>query len=739
MATKYIPGNRRLKLLLWCIPAILALLLATALFPSGLKRQLDGICLVEGSCRYALPLLPGDTLWLSAQGRTCTANGDSLRPDTASASGFFVSGEGHVITSAAVLGFAADSLPADTVRAWLQRERTRLLQLWERKKNESRELDYYAATHTVIDDGYNEVMAYRSSVAVQKARAGRLLAKVDSALALPARTARLQGAYRITWNRAAGADSVECFRCAAVCNRKSDSLLLLQTGSNGLPEGAYSFTVFATKVPRWGGKLLGYFGLQPLPDAAHADSTAGLSCPQLEGAAVVNLFGQLCGIRLNGKVVTDNRLRRLYFKERSWPQWIWSQTLCAVNRLFGSDHVHESRIVATPGRMPQNIAGLRRTGKAYGSLLLPAGRYCGRTENGMPEGYGILRGHDGSTYAGMWRNGKRHGKGRLTTDSAVFAGNWQGDTLACGTRTDSLGRYRGTLNRYLQPDGTGTRISGEGLYYSGTWHAGRPEGFGFAVNGEDIVQAGIWKQGRFQGERIIYTADRVYGIDISRYQHEIGRRVYGIDWKRMRIRSLGTASRKRIHGPQDYPVSFVYIKATQSNYIRNRYYNADIAAARRQGIPAGAYHFFSTRRSGKVQARYFLRIARPKRGDLPPVLDVEPYDRQIKAMGGITALFHEVLEWMHAVEQQCGTRPILYVSQNFVNKYMEHAPAALSRYPVWIARYGEYKPYVRLLYWQLAADGRVAGIRGDVDINVYNGSRKQFEDFVSKECVKRGR
>ena len=106
-------------------------------------------------------------------------------------------------------------------------------------------------------------------------------------------------------------------------------------------------------------------------------------------------------------------------------------------------------------------------------------------------------------------------------------------------------------------------------------------------------------------------------------------------------------------------------------------------------------------------------------------------------MGGIGVLFREVTDWMQTVEQQCGTRPILYVSQNFVNKYMEHAPAALGRYQVWIARYGEYKPYVRLLYWQLAADGRVKGIRGAVDINVYNGSRAQFEEFVRTECVKR--
>ena len=71
-----------------------------------------------------------------------------------------------------------------------------------------------------------------------------------------------------------------------------------------------------------------------------------------------------------------------------------------------------------------------------------------------------------------------------------------------------------------------------------------------------------------------------------------------------------------------------------------------------------------------------------------------------------------------------------------VNKYMASAPEALKAYPVWIARYGEYKPYVHLQYWQLSPDGRVKGIHGDVDINVYNGLPEHFEDYVKDAVVK---
>lgn len=118
------------------------------------------------------------------------------------------------------------------------------------------------------------------------------------------------------------------------------------------------------------------------------------------------------------------------------------------------------------------------------------------------------------------------------------------------------------------------------------------------------------------------------------------------------------------------------------------------------------------------------------------MLDVEPSDRQIEAMGGRRALFREMAAWLKVVQAHCGTMPILYISQTFVNKYMVDAPAALLRYQVWIARYGEYKPYVHLLLWQLSPYGRVAGIQGEVDINVFNGSRKQFQRFAAANGVR---
>lgn len=287
----------------------------------------------------------------------------------------------------------------------------------------------------------------------------------------------------------------------------------------------------------------------------------------------------------------------------------------------------------------------------------------------------------------------------------------------------------------LTPDSlgyTGTSLTKDGIYYEGGFDSlYRKDGFGFQID-HHFVKCGIWKKNQFQGERMIYTSDRVYGIDISRYQHEIGKKKYPILWDKLRIRHLGTTSNKRIQGKVDYPVSFLFIKATEGTSVRNRYFDADLKAARKHRLPVAAYHFFSPRPNGAAQAKHFLKFAKTNLATLPPMLDVEPSHAEIQRMGGIDVLFREVLIWLRIVEKQTAHRPLLYISQSFVNRYMGDAPEALKEYSVWVARYGEFKPYVKLLLWQLSPDGRVEGIRGDVDINVFNGSKADFKRWVER-------
>lgn len=308
----------------------------------------------------------------------------------------------------------------------------------------------------------------------------------------------------------------------------------------------------------------------------------------------------------------------------------------------------------------------------------------------------------------------------------------QSDTLFEGASVDTAcNMYRGRMTEEGFPQGYGVMRYANGDYYEGEWHHGTRHGHGFYLANGQTVKAGEWAEGRFLGEKMSYTDNRVYGIDISRYQHEIGRRNYPINWKQLRVTSLGPRNSKLVDGPIDFPVSFVYIKSTQGTTIKSAYYPQDAHDARRNGILCGAYHFFSLHASGKEQAKYFLENTEILSSDMPPVLDVEPTDEAIEQAGGEERLFADMRDWLAIVERATGKRPILYISQMFVKTHLLHAPDLCQTYPVWIARYNVYRPDVRLLFWQLCCDGRVSGIRGSVDINIFNGYKEQFDEYIS--------
>lgn len=295
---------------------------------------------------------------------------------------------------------------------------------------------------------------------------------------------------------------------------------------------------------------------------------------------------------------------------------------------------------------------------------------------------------------------------------------------------DSLGiAYKLKLIQSSPISWYGTSLSPDGAYYEGHFDAKfQRHGQGFSVD-HHLVKSGEWKANHFRGERMLYTPSRVYGIDVSRHQHEHGRKHYPIRWSALRITDLGSISKKKVSGAVNYPVSFVFIKATEGKSLLNKYYFSDLKGARAHGIPVAPYHFFTHLSSGLQQAKFFVKSVYLSKATLPPMLDVEPTNAQIHKMGGRDVLFREMLVWLRFVEKYAHRRPILYVSQQFVNQHLAQAPEALRNYDVWIARYGEFKPYVKLTFWQLSPDGKVRGIHGDVDINVYNGTQEDFKEW----------
>ncbi|MBQ8655825.1 MAG: glycosyl hydrolase family 25 [Prevotella sp.] len=305
-----------------------------------------------------------------------------------------------------------------------------------------------------------------------------------------------------------------------------------------------------------------------------------------------------------------------------------------------------------------------------------------------------------------------------------------------GLLFDEDGAYEGKVDELFWPVGLGTFRGYDGSIYEGEWVDGRRHGNGYQLTPGKNIQVGAWLANVYKGERLKFTEERIYGIDISRHQHDIEGHYYPINWKTLRITSLGVHNDKNVVGGKtDYPISFIYIKATEGTTITNSYYSTDYKQARAHRFRTGAYHFYSTTSPAAEQARHFLATAIFSHGDLPPVLDIEPSDEKVTAMGGKEKLLDEVRIWLEVVEQTVGVRPILYVNQHIINTYFDTAPDLLRDYPVWMARYSEYMPNVKLDFWQLSMTGIVTGITKRVDIDVFNGYREQWQTFINTQTI----
>jgi lysozyme len=202
----------------------------------------------------------------------------------------------------------------------------------------------------------------------------------------------------------------------------------------------------------------------------------------------------------------------------------------------------------------------------------------------------------------------------------------------------------------------------------------------------------------------------IHGIDISRWQGDI-------DWSE--VKSAGT--------------KFVFMKATEGGDHIDPSFRRNYENARAAGVPAGAYHFVYWCRSAADQARWIEKNFPRDKDMLPPVLDVEWNGHSLTCPRKVPR--DQALEMIRVLlaqlETQTGKKPIIYTDITFHEEVLK---GAYEDHPFWI-RSVAAEPQERYTdrkwaFWQWTTTGRVPGIRGDVDRNVFNGSEKQFQAWM---------
>lgn len=194
----------------------------------------------------------------------------------------------------------------------------------------------------------------------------------------------------------------------------------------------------------------------------------------------------------------------------------------------------------------------------------------------------------------------------------------------------------------------------------------------------------------------------VHGIDVSHYQSII-------DWE-----SVAT---------QDY--HFAFVKATEGATLHDTMYCHNWAEMKQADLIRGAYHFFRPRTPATAQVDNFTNWVELEHGDLPPVLDVEVLDGvdKVRLISGIRT-------WLFLVELRYNIKPIIYTNLKFYNKYLA---GHFTGYPLWIARYGRRRPILACGrswdFWQYGNRGKIEGIQGYVDFNVFSGSHAELDSL----------
>jgi len=199
----------------------------------------------------------------------------------------------------------------------------------------------------------------------------------------------------------------------------------------------------------------------------------------------------------------------------------------------------------------------------------------------------------------------------------------------------------------------------------------------------------------------------VHGIDVSHHQGDI-------DWPQV--------------ATQD--IDFVYIKASEGGDFRDPIFTTNRDGAIDAGLAVGAYHSFTLCTPGPTQAQNFIDVVPDSA--LPPVIDLE-YVGNCSSRPSVETFLVELSAFIDAIEERYGVQPVLYATRDFHWDYL--AGSRLHTDRLWVRDLfgsASWPDNGTALFHQFANRGRLEGINGPVDLNVFLGSRAEFELLLWK-------
>lgn len=174
-------------------------------------------------------------------------------------------------------------------------------------------------------------------------------------------------------------------------------------------------------------------------------------------------------------------------------------------------------------------------------------------------------------------------------------------------------------------------------------------------------------------------------------------------------------------------IELVYIKASEGTDFVDPFFYRNYANAKNAGIPVGFYHYLTAQNTvqARQEAYHFVSVTEGLVNDGRMVMDmedIEGLDRE--EVNQIARTF------LRSVEEFSGRSAAIYVDDDTASGILEEG---LTLYPLWIAQYDVEEPTRNIPWeswagWQYTDLGRVAGIQGNVDRDIFTEEMLEEEN-----------
>ena len=192
------------------------------------------------------------------------------------------------------------------------------------------------------------------------------------------------------------------------------------------------------------------------------------------------------------------------------------------------------------------------------------------------------------------------------------------------------------------------------------------------------------------------------GVDVSAFQGKI-------DWKQVKASGIDFAI-----------IRLGYRGYESGKLVEDEYARANLKGAKDAGLRVGAY-FFSQALSIKEtdqEIQFMLSILGDTKLDMPIVLDWEIPADTARTRNMDSRTLTDIQRHFCGQMRDQGYQPMIYFNwHQSEHLYVLHE---LEEYPFWLALYQDRMTYPwKVEMWQYTDRGRVPGISGNVDLNVY--------------------